>query len=124
MPGGKFWFLPDWHKEKNRIELPVPQVLNWLLDLLDAPSCWTLRGAIGNKNLREKEGSDSVVRTLDNWLKGVIPKSAEKIEQIFPGDAVLNFAGAFLLGEGLPMEAQLHEALSFVSRKVSISVQI
>lgn len=117
MPGGKFWFLPDWHKEKNRIELPVPQVLNWLLDLLDAPSCWTLRGAIGNKNLREKEGSDSVVRTLDNWLKGVIPKSAEKIEQIFPGDAVLNFAGAFLLDEGLPMEAQLHEALSFVSRK-------
>lgn len=116
MPGGKFWFLPNTDKN-GRIELPVPQVVNWLLDLLGATSCGALRSAVGNKNLREIEGNDSVVRTLQNWLKDTTPKSAEKIEQIFPEDVVLNFSGAFSPDEGLSTELQFHDALSFVSRK-------
>ncbi|WP_153111718.1 hypothetical protein [Propionivibrio limicola] len=34
MPGGRFWFLPHWNQDANALELPVPQVIDWLLDLL------------------------------------------------------------------------------------------
>jgi len=34
MPGGTFWFAPNWDVERDRIELPMPQVLDWLIDIL------------------------------------------------------------------------------------------
>ena len=34
MPGGEFWFLPTWDQERNTLTRPIPQVLDWLLDLL------------------------------------------------------------------------------------------
>lgn len=111
MPGGKFWFLPNWDRVNDRIELPVPQVVNWLLDLLEGAS---LEDAIGG--LCTPNGD--AMRTLQGWkLEGWTPKSAKKIKQIFPDDAVLNFAGAFSPVEGLSSGAQFHDALSFVSHK-------
>jgi hypothetical protein len=118
MPGGKFWFLPYWDKQNDRIELPVPQVINWLLDLLGGVSANSLSGSIGKKKSREIGCNDSVVRTLQNWLNGSSsPKSADKIEQIFADDVVLDFVGAFPPDEQTSLAGQLEAALSFVARK-------
>lgn len=116
MPGGKFWFLPVWEKGENRIDLPLDQVLDWLLDLLDATSVGVMQGKVGNKHQRTENG-DSVVRTLQNWRCGSIPKSAAKIAEMFPNDAPLEFPGAFVLDRSLPEEAQFQAALDFVRRK-------
>lgn len=111
MPGGKFWFLPNWDRENDRIELPVPQVVNWLLDLLEGPSLEDAIGGLSTPN-------GDAMRTLQGWkLEGRTPKSAEKIEQIFPDDAVLSFAGAFSLDKMLSAADQFQAALDFVLRK-------
>lgn len=120
MPGGKFWFLPYWDKQNDRIELPVPQVINWLLDLLGGASAYALSGVIGDKASRER---DFAVRTLQNWLRGSsLPQSADKIEQIFADDFVWDFVGAFSADEQMSLAGQLEAALSFVARK-SLNVE-
>lgn len=116
MPGGQFWFLPVWDKGDNRIDLPINQVLDWLLDLLDTSSVEAIQGKAGNKYMRT-EGGESVVRTLRYWRSGSIPKSAKKIAEIFPDDASLEFPGAFVLDRFLTEDAQFQAALDFVSRK-------
>lgn len=117
MPGGEFWFLPDWDMEADKVELPVPQVINWLLDLLDASSFQESKTGLGRKLLREENGDDSVVATLRNWSKGTKPQSAEKIEQLFPDDATLDFAGAFLLDKSSSVDEQFQAALALILRK-------
>ena len=119
MPGGEFWFLPLWDRVNGTLTLPVPQVIDWLLDLLDAPSLQGLDKVLGKKTVRENPDSN-LVRTLQNWRKGTGPQSAKKIEELFPEypeDAPLNFAGAFLCDESLASEAQFQTALALVSRK-------
>lgn len=117
MPGGEFWFLPHWDTENNTLQLPVPQVIDWLLDLLDAPSLQGLNTELGRKNIREDGGNDAVVRTLQNWRKGSTPKSAAQIEQLFPNDATLNFSGVFLPDENLTAENQFQAARALALRK-------
>lgn len=116
MPGGEFWFLPHWDTKSGTLTLPVPQVIDWLLDLLDASSLQGLNKVLGKKTVRENPDSN-LVRTLQNWRKGSNPKNAEKIEELFPEDAPLNFAGAFFPDEGLSLEAQFQAALALVLRK-------
>lgn len=116
MPGGKFWFLPN--LENGKVELPVAQVIHWLLDLLGESSVNPLRGLRSNKNLRDdNEAKDSAIRTLKNWLKGATPKSAKKIDDIFPDDSTLNFRGAFVLDKTLSLDEQFQEALNFTADK-------
>jgi hypothetical protein len=117
MPGGEFWFLPNWDVEKNKLTLPVPQVIDWLLDLLGVPSFKESMGGLGRKHLREDRGDDSVVPTLRGWHKGTTPQSAEQIQQIFGDDAILNFAGTFPLDKSLSDEEQFESALAFVLGK-------
>ncbi len=117
MPGGEFWFLPNWDVENNTLTLPVPQAIDWLLDLLGESSFQKSKDGLGQKRLRDGAGGDAVARTLQNWRSGTGPQSAEKIEQHFPDDAVLNFAGAFPLDKSLTDEAQFEAALAFVLRK-------
>ena len=117
MPGGRFWFLPYWDKKNDRIEMPLPQVIKWLLDLLGSTSVNALADSIGNKKSREKDGKDSAVRTLQNWLAGSLPKSAEMIEQIFPDDAVLKFSGVFSCNDELALTERFEAALNFVAVK-------
>ncbi|MBH2018268.1 MAG: ankyrin repeat domain-containing protein [Burkholderiales bacterium] len=116
MPGGEFWFLPLWDRVNGTLTLPVPQVIDWLLDLLDAPSLQGLDKVLGKKTVRENPDSN-LVRTLQNWRKGTGPQSAEKIEELFPEDAPLNFAGVFLRDESLTLEAQFQAAVALVLRK-------
>lgn len=117
MPGGKFWFLPNWDKEADRIELPVAQVMAWLFDLLGGQSLETALGAL-QRDINGKTVNGDVLRTLQGWyLEGRIPKSAKMIGQIFSNDASLKFNGAFLLDDSLSREDQFQAALAFVRRK-------
>lgn len=118
MPGGEFWFLPTSDAETGEIKLPVPKVLDWLLSLLEAPSLDSLGSAIGREFLREQDEmsgrDDSAVKTLRNWLKDDLPKSAEQIDKIFPDNSTLSFDGAFQLVSELSLEEQFENALKFV----------
>lgn len=122
MPGGEFWFLPNWDAENNTLKLPVPQVLDWLLDLLEAPALNELGSVLGKKTVRENPDTD-LVRTLQNWRKASTPQSAEKIKQLFPYDeddkdyVPFTFAGVFSLDCSLDAEAQFQAALAFAQRK-------
>lgn len=127
MPGGTFWFLPVWDIDKDQVVMPVTQVLGWLLDLLDTKKLRDMDRLIGPKGLRH-EGTESAIRTLQNWYKGGVPKSAEKIGQIFPDDAALVFPGAFSLDETLSQDELFQAAIDFAARKdlnaTSLSRQI
>lgn len=112
MPGGEFWFLPNWDQKNDKLSLPMPQVIDWLLDLLDAPSWQEV-----STGLEDGNANDSVVRTLQNWRKGTTPQSAEIFEKRFPGDARLKFKGALHLDENLTAEAQFQDALTLVQKK-------
>lgn len=124
MPGGEFWFLPSANPETGEVKLPITKVIDWLLDLLGAPSVDNLSTAIGNKNLREREGgNDAAVRTLRNWLVGVVPKDAEKIEEVFPNDAALSFVGAFAVDEAWTSDEQFQNALKFIVDRRKLSAE-
>ncbi|MCB4361439.1 ankyrin repeat domain-containing protein [Quatrionicoccus australiensis] len=124
MPGGEFWFLPSGDPETGEVKLPITKVIEWLLDLLAAPSVDDLSIAIGNKNLREREGgNDAAVRTLRNWLAGVVPNNAEKIEEVFPNDASLSFVGALAFDEAWTTDEQFENALKFVVDHRRLSVE-
>lgn len=121
MPGGEFWFLPTWNKEADKITLPVPQVLDWLLDLLGKQSIETFAEGLE----RDDDGkvvNDEALRTLHNWRSGnTRPQSAKQISDLFHNDAKLNFFGTFPLDASLTPAAQLQETLDFVERKVSLN---
>ena len=124
MPGGEFWFLPSSDPETGEVKLPITKVIEWLLDFLAAPSVDDLSIAIGNKNLREREGgNDAAVRTLRNWLAGVVPKDAEKIEEVFPNDAALSFVRAFAFDETWTTDEQFENALKFIVDRRKLSVE-
>ena len=118
MPGGEFWFLPTADAKTGEVRMPVAKVLDWLLSMLEAPSVETLGGSIGRQFLREQDevsGRDeSAVKTLRNWLKDGLPKSAEQIDKVFPDDATLSFAGAFEPVPGLSQAEQFENALKLV----------
>lgn len=115
MSGGKFWFLPHIDDSSGKLEMPVAQVMNWLLDLLDGTSVKILKGSVGNKNLRADD--ESVIRTLYNWRKNGLPKSANKIDTVFPDDSTLCFDGTFKQNKNLTIDEIFDDALSFISTK-------
>lgn len=117
MPGGEFWFLPNWDAENGKLVLPVPQVIDWLLDLLDVPSFQGFQPDLERERFKANGGDDAVVRNLQNWRKGINPQSAEIIEEIFSEKTTLIFGGAFLPEINLTVEEKFHAALDFVLRK-------
>jgi len=114
MPGGKFWFLPQLDKNNAKLEMPVEQVINWLLDLLGDKSVNRLEDYVENINLNDK--LKLTIRTLHNWRKDGLPKSAKKIDDFFP-DAVLNFAGSFSPKNIPELNESFDAALNFVKTK-------
>ncbi len=114
MPGGKFWFLPSLN-DTHQLALPVPQVVDWLLDLLGEPSLQNVAGGLGNKNLRQ-DGNEKIIRTFQNWRNGTTPGSAT-ITEYFPDDADLHFSGAFTPDSNLPASASFEAVLQFIKNK-------
>ncbi|WP_137173739.1 ankyrin repeat domain-containing protein [Massilia sp. HP4] len=114
MPGGAFWFLPDWNPSGETVRLPMEGVLAWLLDLLGDQSLEHVAGALQREQAARK--NMHALRTLQGWrLEGRLPQSAKVIDELFHDDAALDFLGSF----DLPPkdEEQLGAAIAFVRRK-------
>lgn len=123
MPGGKFWYLPEVieRNDKKELRLPVPQVLDWLLDLSGQSISELAQGLAGKINAAEKSISvgvelESIERVLANWAKGVVPR-AENINSYFSDMAALPFRGTFKLDTNSTHEEQFQSALQFIKRK-------
>lgn len=114
MPGGKFWFLPQLDKNYAKLEMPVEQVINWLLDLLGDKSVNRLEDYVEGINSNDK--LKLTIRTLHNWRKDGLPKSAKKIDDFFP-DAALKFAGSFSPKNTSQLNESFDVALNFVKTK-------
>ena len=115
MPGGRFWFLPHWNQDTNALELPVPQVIDWLLDLLDSGVDQTGQ-LIGPKHRDGKEARRTIVLTLNSWRKGTLPNTA-KITEYFPDDAPLVFHGVFEPDWQQSSADLVQGALAFIKRR-------
>jgi hypothetical protein len=119
MPTGKFWFLPTIDRETGQIELPLPKVVDWLVDLFGLPIN-QVQQHLGNDDDAEKGRQDSLLRNLYNWKTGKLPRVAS-IASMFPDGAAGAdtdvFAGTFAPDLTLPNEQLLAAALSFIGRK-------
>jgi len=114
MPGGEFWFLPHIDPVSRTVQLPVPSVVKWLLDLLDLPMD-RAKEQMGDSN-NDKEDKDSIERNLYNWLSGNIPRSST-INEYFQPNSELDFRGCFELAPDLPNVLRFTKAFEFISRK-------
>ena len=112
MPGGEFWFVPHLNTDTGKVELPVPQVVSWLRDLLGASMDQSKLGLGGNKRKDTKDRFDSLERNLYNWQAGNLPGVAT-IQDYFSDDSDPKFKGVFLLEDGLSEDAKFIRALDF-----------
>lgn len=114
MPGGRFWYLPEFQETDGDLSLylPVVQVVDWLLDLLGMP----LEKVADEQSKATYSVYESLRRSLYNWRSGTtIDKGS--IEKYFADQTELNFFGAFVPKGDLSPAEQFDEALAFVARK-------
>lgn len=125
MPGGEFWFLPFLHRETGKMQMPLAKVLDWLIDLLDAPSLTAAATALaGDSQYGSEIDPEALVRKLRYWATGKTPHPGE-IEALFPDSAAMAFPGAWALPEEMAPDAQFESALAFViDRKLSNAEQL
>lgn len=112
MPGGRFWFLPNVDAATGSVQLPVPQVLDWLLDLLSRPMDHA-RDQFGGERTKRADNHESIERNLYNWRNGRLPE-LEKINSYFPDDANIDFHGIFEPEAELSDTQKFEAALAFV----------
>ena len=88
MPGGRFWYLPEHRDEdgKEPLYLPVAQVLDWLLDLLDT-SLEKLADTLDPDH-------DGLRRNLYAWRNDRDP-TLPTIGKYFHDDVKISFAAPF-----------------------------
>lgn len=112
MPGGRFWYLPELieNNSDKKLILPVPQVIDWLTDLLGTEIQKAANHIldIDIQNLQ---------RSLYNWKNGTNTIRYSSIYEYFPDGLSLNFEGAFLLDETITLDEQFNQALAFINKK-------
>jgi conjugal transfer/entry exclusion protein len=101
--------------------MPVPQVLNWLLDLLGQNISELAQGLAGKVNAAEKSinvgvEQESIQRVLESWANGVVPRVGN-IDLYFSNIEALTFNGAFKLDTDLNFEEQFQSTLNFIQHK-------
>jgi tetratricopeptide (TPR) repeat protein len=113
MPGGEFWFLPTVNQEENRVDLPFPRTIEWLLDLMEAPSLERVA-----QSFERHPAGGSALRRLQTWrLEERLPKSAEEIREFFHDDVKLEFLGAFIDQAEASIEDRFDATLTFIRHK-------
>ncbi len=114
MPGGRFWYLPEFREVDGRpsLYLPVAQVVDWLLDLLGMP----LEKFADARSEITDGAHDALARSLYNWRTDttIRPNSFRKY---FSDGTVLNFKGIFVPDANHSPAEQFAEALNFVAGK-------
>lgn len=119
MPSGQFWFLPTIDHQTGRLELPLPKVLEWLIDLYAIPIN-QVQQHLGSDDDARQGRQDSLLRNLYNWKTGKLPR-VSSIAAMFPDETAgpdrPAFEGAFVPDPMLSAEQLLVAALEFVQRK-------
>ncbi|WP_415721260.1 ankyrin repeat domain-containing protein [Photobacterium ganghwense] len=114
MPGGRFWYLPavDSTNEPKQLLLPVPQVLNWLIDLIQE----THESIASNleKDLKIHDGHGTVLKNLYNWKNAKSTPEVSSINNLFPDEVNIQFCGCFEPDE---KSSQFEQALEFIEKK-------
>ncbi|TKB45991.1 ankyrin repeat domain-containing protein [Ferrimonas sediminicola] len=117
MPSGYFWYLPEIRQNGSKSELymPVAQVLDWLLDLLDGSTeVLAAQREASLKSIDDKQ--DNVLRILYNWRGKGIP-TVKMIKEIFSDRVQLDFSGTLSLKSNLTVAQQVQSVLDFARRK-------
>lgn len=114
MPGGSFWYLPSFDStcEPTKLHLPIPQVLNWLIDLIQESNANIAKGL--ERDLRIYEGTNVVLRNLYNWKKAKSTPEISSINNTFPDEVNIQFQGCFELTDEF---SKFEQALNFVKKK-------
>jgi hypothetical protein len=114
MPGGRFWYLPSFDSphEPTQLHLPIPQVLNWLIDLIQDSNANIAKGI--ERDLRIYEGSNVVLRNLYNWKRAKSTPEISSINNTFPDEVKIHFQGCF---EPTDEFSKFEQALTFVKKK-------
>lgn len=112
MPSGRFWYLPELVERDNdkKLILPVPQVIDWLTDLLG-----TEVDNIANHSL--DIDIQNLRRSIHNWKSGTNTIRYNSIYEYFPDGLSLDFKGAFTLDETITLDEQFNRALAFINKK-------
>lgn len=110
MPGGKFWYLPTENLAESKLDMPITQVCDWLLDLLDVPLDRIREFDFGEQD------SEALIRNIYNWKVGKVPRT-NTLCKSFSDDRVLAFNGCFLPDKKLNANQQFEKAIEFVNKK-------
>ncbi|WP_171407677.1 ankyrin repeat domain-containing protein [Acinetobacter tianfuensis] len=112
MSGGRFWYLPEVVESdgNKKLILPVPQVIDWLTDLLG-----TEVDSVANHSLNID--IQNLRRSLYNWKNGANTIRYSTIYEYFPDGLSLDFEGAFILDKTLNLDEKFNKALAFINKK-------
>lgn len=121
MPTGQFWFLPTVDNATGELELPLPKVVDWLIDLYGT-SVNQVQHHLGSEEDVERSRQDSHLRNLYNWKgkAGSLPRVTSILAMFPTEDAAVQgeaFHGAFTPDPSTPMDRVLAEAFEFIRRK-------
>jgi len=117
MPSGQFWYLPEPTDAKDtKLKMPVAQVVDWLLDLLDMPMEDFAEERAGKLNEKEDSVSESMIRSLYKWKNGTLP-DLYSIDLYFPDKMDVNYRGVFQLGDMIDPKARFKAALEFAEKR-------
>ncbi|WP_248380999.1 ankyrin repeat domain-containing protein [Vibrio cholerae] len=114
MPGGRFWYLPAVNSpvEPTQLYLPVSQVLDWLIDLIQDSNANIASNL--EDDLRIYDNSGTVLKNLYNWQKAKSTPEISSINNTFPDEVKIRFLGCFEPDEKSP---KFEQALSFIEKK-------
>lgn len=114
MPSGRFWYLPavDSPIEPTQLLLPVPQVLNWLIDLIQDTNT-SIANNLEN-DLKIHDGHGTVLKNLYNWKNAKSTPEVSSINNLFPDEVNIQFCGCFEPNE---KSSQFEQALTFIEKK-------
>lgn len=118
MPRGEFWFLPTIAQKSGRLELPMPKVLDWLIDLYGT-SAGEFQEHLGDSTV-DDGSQDARLRNVYNWKAGRLPRASSIIETFpdtEPVDHAKAFKGAFVVDSAASPADLFQAALAFAQRK-------
>lgn len=118
MSGGRFWYLPDIKTKhgKEYLQLPVANVVDWLLDLLGMPISVLGKEYRANNDPLDIK-TEKLIRTLYNWGASETTPNPNKFNEFFPDNLSLNFKGTFEPDHNLSHNEQFLAAIAFVKQK-------
>ena len=117
MPSGRFWYLPEPAEGKDsRLKMPVAQVVDWLLDLLDMPLEHFAEERADKLDENEDSVSESMIRSLYKWKNGTLP-DLYSIDLYFPDKMDVSYRGVFRLEGITEPEDRFKAAFEFTEKR-------